>query len=52
MNAADRQWLRRQLAKLREDVRVDHERVLQEVLSDEARLIFLERMTRQIRETQ
>lgn len=47
MNAADRKWLRRQLAKLREDIRNDVGATLQDVLGEEARLIFLERMTRE-----
>lgn len=41
LSKADREWIRRQLARHREDVRLDLERALQDVLAEEARVAML-----------
>lgn len=46
LSPADRKWLLKQLRKLRDEVRDDVNVALNEVIGEEARLIFLERMTR------
>ena len=45
LSPADRAWIRKQLAKLREDIRVDHQRVLNDVLGEEAALVAFQVMT-------
>lgn len=41
LSKADRAWVRKQLAKQREDLKRD----LQDILAEEARLAFLQNMT-------
>lgn len=45
LTRADRAWIRRQLAKQREEIRADTWRTLHEVLSDSAALRVLQDMT-------
>ena len=53
MTRADRAWFRRQLAKLRQEIRDDVIAELNDALRAEAQTIFLERMTQdQPRQTQ
>lgn len=46
MTKAERAWLRKQLQKLRDEIRDDTALALNEVIGEEAKFLFLERMTR------
>lgn len=46
MTKSERAWLRKQLQKLRDEIRDDTALALNEVIGEEAKFLFLERMTR------
>lgn len=52
MEKADRAWFRRELAKLRASIRSDTEKIVNEMIGDEARLFFLDRITSRQTEVQ